>query len=206
MSGIKISCLYGLEPHRLGFCGPLDNKASCQLIRDYLKGKKTSQSALRKILKEFVAPYYYYSLIAKKNSIDNPFSEKVVRAYWLGNNLLKKAGGYKAHHSWHVYKTGPTTDRIKFNDGLRQLCRVSWGEVKEINKKLKVETQVIIRKGKRYVLDRPKIRQIERDRLILAQVKKSDIITFHWNQAIEVITKSQKAELENYTLKTLANL
>ena len=69
-----------------------------------------------------------------------------------------------------------------------------------------MKVHLIIRKGKRYVLDRPKIRQIERDRLILAQVKKSDIITFHWNQAIEVITKSQKAELENYTLKTLANL
>lgn len=206
MSALKTACLYSLKPHQLGFCGPLDNKISSQLIIDYIQGQKNKEMAIRKILEEFIGSYGYYQQIAKKNSIKDPLAQKVVRAYWLGNDLLKKAGSYKAHHSWHVYKIGSVTNRIKFDDKLRDLCRVSWGQVQSISKQLVVQGQPIIKKGKKYILSQPVIKKIDWDKKIIPQVKKGDIVSIHWNQAVEVLNKKEAASLEKYTQMTLDNI
>lgn len=89
MSGVRISALYGFYPHRLGFCGPQEKEAK-KTIFDYLSGKKISEKKIRKILQEFKAAYPYYQLIARSNRVSDPFDEKVVRAYWIGNELLEK--------------------------------------------------------------------------------------------------------------------
>src|SRR4030043_926519 len=89
MSGLKIAALYGIKPHTLGFCGPQEKSAS-RLILSYLSGKKISGKKIRKIFEKFEGAYSYYKLIAKSNKIKDPFNEKVVKAYWIGNNLLEK--------------------------------------------------------------------------------------------------------------------
>jgi len=89
MSGIKLAILYGLVPHKLGFCGPKKNKADALL--KFLKNKNNvSEKEVRKILKKFKGAYGYYKLIAKSNRVNDPFDEKVVKAYWVGNELLEK--------------------------------------------------------------------------------------------------------------------
>ena len=206
MFGLRTTCLYGLEPYQLGFCGPFDNKASSQLIKNYLQGKKCNTVQLKKILKEFVAPYSYYSLIAQKNSIKNPFSKKIAKAYWIGNDLLKKAGGYKSHHTYHVLVIGSVTERIKFNDALRDLCRVSWGCVKRNGHKLLIEYQPLRKKNGKYILARAIEKEIEWNRKITPNIKKGDIVSVHWNQAIEVLKKSEAANLEKYTQQALNNI
>jgi hypothetical protein len=89
MPGLKLSVLYGFWPHRLGFCGPRKKLATRTLL-NYLSGKKVSKKKVREILKEFKGAYTYYKLIAKHNKIKDPFDEKVVKAYWIGNKLLSK--------------------------------------------------------------------------------------------------------------------
>jgi len=88
MRGIKIASLYGFYPHRLGFCGTQENTAK-KILLNYLSRKKVSEKKVRKVLKTFIGSFSYYKLIAKSNKIKDPFNEKVVKAYWLGNKLLE---------------------------------------------------------------------------------------------------------------------
>lgn len=85
MSGLKIAALYGIYPHQLGFCGP---KKKSRILSDYLLGKKVSQKKIKEILEQFKGAFFYYKLIAESNRIKDPFNRKVVKAYWIGNDLL----------------------------------------------------------------------------------------------------------------------
>ncbi|MBM3250784.1 MAG: hypothetical protein FJZ07_00875 [Candidatus Nealsonbacteria bacterium] len=89
MRGIRIAALYGFYPHRLGFCGLQQNSAKKTLL-NYLSGEKISEQKIRKILETFKGSFSYYKLIAKSNGIEDPFEKKVVKAYWIGNQLLEK--------------------------------------------------------------------------------------------------------------------
>jgi hypothetical protein len=89
MQGIRIAALYGFYPHRLGFCGLQENSAK-KTILDYLSREKISKQKIRKILETFKGSFSYYKLIAKSNGIKDPFDGKVVKAYWIGNQLLEK--------------------------------------------------------------------------------------------------------------------
>jgi len=88
MSGVKLAALYGIWPFQLGLCGPRERKAKTALL-NYLQGKATEEKA-REILTGFEAAFPYYCLIAEANDIKDPFDEKVVKAYWVGNELLEK--------------------------------------------------------------------------------------------------------------------
>ena len=89
MSGLKLAALCGFYPHKLGFCGLQENSAKKTLL-SYLAGEKISEQKIRKILETFKGAFFYYKLIAKSNGIKDPFDEKVVKAYWIGNQLLEK--------------------------------------------------------------------------------------------------------------------
>jgi len=89
MLGLKLAALYGFYPHKLGFCGLQENSAK-KLLLSYLSGEKIPEQKIRKILETFKGAFFYYKLIAKSNGIRDPFDEKVVKAYWIGNKLLEK--------------------------------------------------------------------------------------------------------------------
>ncbi len=89
MSGLKLAALCGFYPHKLGFCGLQENSAKKNLL-SYLSGEKIPEQKIRKILETFKGAFSYYKLIAKSNGIEDPFDEKVVKAYWFGNQLLEK--------------------------------------------------------------------------------------------------------------------
>lgn len=89
MSGLRIAALFGFYTQILGFCGPRGNLIS-KALSDFLFGKKISRRRIRKILKGFKGAYFYYKLIAECNNIKDHFNERVVKAYWIGNDLLEK--------------------------------------------------------------------------------------------------------------------
>lgn len=88
MNGLKLAALYSLRPHELGLCGPKET-AQQKLLRKFLQGK-VSVRKIRVVLTKFIGAYQYYKLIAKSNKIRDLFDEKVVHAYWIGNELLEK--------------------------------------------------------------------------------------------------------------------
>lgn len=111
-SGLKLASLYGIFPHQLGFCGSQKKSTIQQIypvrkfrqldrlrcninslsngVYDFLLGKNISQRKIREILEGFKGAFFYYKLIARSNEIRDPFDEKVVKAYWIGNNLLEE--------------------------------------------------------------------------------------------------------------------
>jgi len=204
MSGLRLAILYGLKPHQLGFCGPKDKG----VLLKYLQGRKISEKKIRTILKQFKGACPYYELIAKSNKIKDPFDEGVVKAYWIGNKLLEKAGGIKSHHSHHVLVVGSVTGRIKLEGKLKDLCRIGWGRVIKIkNKKLKIKYQPLKCMSFNDVqLGRAVEKVIDWDKSLVPNVKTGDWISFHWNQAVEILTEKDVKNLEKYTKLTLKSL
>jgi hypothetical protein len=211
MSGLRLAALYGIKPFLMGFCGP-QGKLDKAILSKFLKNKKVPEKKVIKILEQFEGAYPYYEFIAKKNGIKDPFNKKVVRAYWVGNKLLEKAGGIKSHHSYHVLLVGSVTGRIVLKGKLLDLCRVGWGKVEKLKvkshayrqagQKLKVIYQPLIGK-KKLKLGKPIRKEIDWDKDLLPKVKIGDWVSFHWNQAVEVLTKEDIKNLEKYTKLTL---
>lgn len=239
--GFEIASIYGLMPHELGFCGPQEANRQ-KILRKFLAGK-ISGKKIRKVLEKFEAAYAYYELIAKSNGIKDPFDEKVVEAYWLGNDLLEKvkigdlrkvirekfsrpgllkkksakekvlavSSASKAHHSFHVFTIGSITGRVDLSAiRLKDVCRVGWGKVKNISNRgsrpeIIVHYQPIT--GKKIIkLGCYKKKKIIWDKSVMPKVKKGDWISFHWNCAVQVLTKKDIANLKKYTLTNLRSL
>jgi hypothetical protein len=100
MDGVLRCSRYAFGPNRLHFCGPDANRE----IWDYVNEGFTD-FGLQKLLRGFETLYPYLDRIARSNSIPDPFDERVVDAYWIGNELL----GHVDKQTLHTY----------FIDGLR---------------------------------------------------------------------------------------
>jgi len=223
MSGLKIAALYSFPPGRFGLCGM--GEESSHEIFDFLKGKKVKN--IKEILETFEGSLLYYKLIAKENKISNYFDKKVVKAYWIGNELLEKVKvsklkeivaknlkkpklaeklpeNSKAHHSFHVLVVGPMKKDLIMTEGMKDLCKISWGKILKIEKQkekianLIVEYQPLL-KERKWFLGKPTKRKIFWFKSILPKVKVGDFISFHWDLALEKLTKKDLKNLKKYT-------
>ena len=79
-------CLnYAFPPNSLKYCGPNDKTRE---LLEYAKIKK-ADLGLAELIKKFEILYPYLQLIAHENNIVDPFDEKVVEGYWIGNEFLE---------------------------------------------------------------------------------------------------------------------
>lgn len=231
MSGARSAILYGFTPCQLGLCGPGDKKKK-KIISRYLGGEKKLKRETEKILKEFKGAYSYYQLIARSNKINNPLDEKVVEAYWTGNNLLDKVpiSNFKKmmkneflplgkmpkekiknlpnfalpFHNFHVLFIGSVTGRFKETKKGLDLCRISWGKVKKIkSSSIDVKYQPIKLEKKIALSKKSIIKEVKWNKNILPEVKIGDWISMHWNTAIQVLKPNEIKNLIIYTNKIL---
>ena len=84
MDGIMRCSRYSFGPNRLHYCGPDANKEFKELIE-----KDGDNFGLSHLLKQFKTLFPYLKKIAEANNIADAFNDKVVEAYWLGNDLLE---------------------------------------------------------------------------------------------------------------------
>ena len=84
MDGVLRSSRYAFGPNRLHYCGPDANREMYDYIRDGF-----TDPGLASLLGAFRTMYPYLRHIAKENNIRDPFDERVVEAYWIGNDLLE---------------------------------------------------------------------------------------------------------------------
>lgn len=82
--GILRCARYALMPNKLRLCGPEDN----QNFLAYCQAQKVDRG-LSLILEKFQTLYPYLKFIAQANRIRDPFDERVIEAYWIGNYLLE---------------------------------------------------------------------------------------------------------------------
>ncbi len=228
MNGLKMAAIYGLKPHDAGACGPKEKKTI--VLLNYLREIVADEKEIREILSQFVRAYAYYQLIAKSNAIADPFNDKVVEAYWLGNSLLNKVKIADLRNmlinQMHTLNEKLTDKAIinmvagipsralphhsfqvifqlgNTNESL-DLCLVGWGKVKEVDKKLLVEGWSIAH-GKGLSIGNPMEKIIAWDESLLPEIKVGDWISFHWNFACQILNKAQLENLQKYTKKTLA--
>ncbi|OIO52889.1 MAG: hypothetical protein CO003_01865 [Candidatus Portnoybacteria bacterium CG_4_8_14_3_um_filter_44_15] len=91
--GILRCARYAFMPNKLHFCGPDKNRD----LFYYAQGLEVD-GGLKLILKEFQTLYPYLDFIAQANKIRDAFDERVVEAYWLGNNLLENIEKNKLYY------------------------------------------------------------------------------------------------------------
>jgi len=222
MLGLRIAGLYSFPPQRFGLCGMAREKADLfeMLIENRIEN-------LKEVLKTFQGAFLYYSLIAKENKIKDPFDKRVVRAYWIGNNFLEKvkvsklkemvAKDFKklklarnlpensiCHHSFHVLVAGPIQKDLILTEGMKDLCKISWGKVlKILDNKLHIKNLIVeyqpLLKEKEWFLGKSIKRKIFYHKKILPKIKIGDFVSFHWDFAIEKLSKKDLENLEKYT-------
>lgn len=91
--GILRCARYAFMPNKLSFCGPDKNT---ELF--YYSSTSRVDQGLNLILEEFQTLYPYLKFIARANKIKDPFDEKVVEAYWIGNQLLENIDKNKLYY------------------------------------------------------------------------------------------------------------
>ena len=223
MRGLKIAAFYSFPPGRFGLCG-MGEEASHEILH-FLKGEKVPN--IKEILETFEGSLFYYKLIAKENKISDYFDEKVVRAYWIGNELLEKVKiskfkemvakhlkkprlaeklpeNSKAHHSFHVLVGGPVRKDLRMTEGMKDLCKISWGKILKIeDRKLQIANLIVeyqpLLKEKKWLLGKPTKRRIFWFKSFLPKIKIGDFISFHWDLAIEKLSKEDLENLKKYT-------
>lgn len=87
MDGAALGARFSLATNRLQYCGPAD--AEPVLYRAI--GDAGAHAEARRKLRGFEALYPYLELIGRRHGLD-PFDERVVEAYWIGNDLLDGFG------------------------------------------------------------------------------------------------------------------
>lgn len=85
--GLETFFRFVFPPNKLNYCGP---EGIHKKIIEFLKGKKELRNELGSSIHEFKAAYSYLKLITKSNFMRDPLDERVVEAYWIGNELLEK--------------------------------------------------------------------------------------------------------------------
>ena len=92
MSGALRFGRYAFPPNRLGYCGPPDHKALLEYV-----ATGEADGGLLDLARRFDGAYPYLQLIAHANATDDPFDDRVVEAYWVGNNLLASVDAAAMH-------------------------------------------------------------------------------------------------------------
>lgn len=129
---------YAFMPNRLQYCGGDDNRT---ILEYAVAGVR--EPPLDRMLRKFTGALPYLQVIARGNDIADPFDERVIEAYWIGNELLERVearelydhlreryrgelsarvmdrvagkapAGARPHHSFHVFDVWRQTERGK---------------------------------------------------------------------------------------------
>lgn len=127
--GALLFARYAYPPNALGYCGPAG--ADAMLSPD-------ATEEIERRARQFEGAWAYLQVIAERSGIADPLDERVVEAYWLGNDLLDNVepawlvdqlrhlfrgqlGGSwqqastraKPHHSFQVFEVYPWAERLK---------------------------------------------------------------------------------------------
>jgi len=164
-----------------------------------------------------IESYWLGNELLKKVNISD--IKKLILRGFTGKGLLSKEEaerrvslipqGATPHHSFHVLVLGSITGRVKLAGKLLDHCLPQWGKVLEINKKgIKVLYKPLKVKGKKLFFSEPIKKSVscDEENLRSENVKKGDVISFHWNHFCQVISKEQQKNLSKYTLQNITAL
>jgi hypothetical protein len=129
---------YAYPPNALGYCGPAD----AQELLERAGAPAPDLPGLSAMARQFDGAWPYLCLIAAANRRADPLADRVVEAYWVGNDMLERvpgrllaahvadrftpltgrggediatlaAGGGRAHHNFHVFCVYPWVGMLR---------------------------------------------------------------------------------------------
>ncbi|MFF5563092.1 DUF6390 family protein [Streptomyces sp. NPDC012623] len=152
--GAVLFARYAYPPNELGYCGPADASA---LFR------AEATAAIEGHARRFEGAWCYLELLAESAGIPDPLDERVVEAYWIGNELLdltdpadllarmrdrfrgQLGGTWReasdralAHHSFQVFDVYPWAGLLRASAHPTALsvldrCRIRTGRVRSVH-------------------------------------------------------------------------
>ncbi len=157
MSGASLFARYAFPPNELGYCGP----DGAEVLLEH-SGPEGDEIEVARRARKFDGAWPYLEIIAAASGITDPLDERVVEAYWIGNDLLdavdpvacaeelrsrfhgqvtSKLGEAEAalpHHSYHVFGVYPWVGMLgRGNDAVAlsvlERCRIRWGTVRALD-------------------------------------------------------------------------
>ena len=144
---------YAYPPNELGYCGPAGAGEFMGITA------VDAEAEVRRRARQFEGAWHYLEVIAAAAQIDDPLDDRVVEAYWVGNELLdsldpgdllaelrvrfrgQSAGSWvtagewaSAHHSFHVFEVYPWVSMLGGRDdrvplNVLEQCRIRTGRV-----------------------------------------------------------------------------
>jgi hypothetical protein len=158
MSGASLFARYAFPPNELGHCGP----DGAEVLLEHADSEVVDDAELARRARLFDGAWPYLETIAAAAGIADPLDERVVEAYWIGNDLLELvdpgacAAGLRsvfqgqvtsrldttdtavAHHSFHVFAVYPWVSMLgRGNDAaalsILEQCRIRWGTVAAVD-------------------------------------------------------------------------
>ncbi|MCZ4095174.1 hypothetical protein G3I60_01285 [Streptomyces sp. SID13666] len=151
--GALLFARYAYPPNELGYCGPADASALLD---------SGATAGIERRARQFEGAWCYLEFLAEAAGIPDPLDERVVEAYWIGNDLLEQAGSAAlvdrmldrfrgqiggtwreaahralAHHSFQVFDVYPWAHLLRTTDNLTALtvldqCRIRTGVVLDV--------------------------------------------------------------------------
>jgi hypothetical protein len=191
LEGLKLGALYSYD------CGKARmlkiNKILARFIATGMDPEETAE-ALKKLVS-----YDWYRLIARNSGITDLFSEEVVQAYWIGNDLTKlisiQGKNLFLFHNFTVLSS-PMLDPIS-----RDYCKVSFGVVDDINgENLLVSYDALVLKEGELELERQKT-TIKKG--FLQEIRENDWIIFHVGVARKLATQEEMTSLCEKTIQAI---
>ncbi|MFD3523211.1 DUF6390 family protein [Streptomyces sp. NPDC058653] len=152
--GAILFARYAYPPNELGYCGPADSAA---LLRP------ADPEGIERGAREFEGAWCYLEFLAETAGLDDPLDERVVEAYWIGNDLLdladpaallarmrdrfrgQRGGTWRdaadralAHHSFQVFDVYPWAELLRASGNPTALsvldrCRIRTGVVRSVS-------------------------------------------------------------------------
>ena len=229
IDALKKASLYSIPPNKLGYCGPTE---SWKVLNSFISNQdEQSAEEVKRLLTGFNALHPYLELIANANGLE-PFDAEVIDAYWTGNQLLenvsyeetqktilsfqhfglpksiaeKKASelpdGMLPHHSMHVLYMNFISQKVEPIVKNLSSCIVQWAKVlDETSKGIRIKgIELFAESGELKIGEKEKTIENPFD----LQLQPKDLVTVHWGNAIECISKDQLRILKKYTEQTLS--
>lgn len=229
MDGLKLIAKYALPPNRLGYCG---KESATQAFSNYIL-KESNAKAVKEEIKKFQGLYAYLDVISKATKqpafsyevgeayfIGNKLLDKIDRDYViqlirkLQERGLPESIAHKKifdlpkrqlylHHSFNVLYigVGNVTGSVSFTVENINNCLVLPAKVIKI-KKDKVEVLVSF-------LDEdlewksPEKKEVAYTKEFIPNLKEGNIVSIHWNQAVDILKPKQAENLKHYTEENL---
>lgn len=212
-----IAAKYSFTPNSLGYCG---TPSFVSLLQSGDREKIASE------LRKFHPHYAYLSLIARENG-RRPFDEDVVRAFWIGNELLENVShdslkrfiarellpgqerakrlseglpeGLLPHHSFNSLYINFVTDKVDKTIRNFDSCCVLPGKVLSVRGNgLQVERDCI-EDGPSMGKKKESVSLELNGTRFIDAVREGDLVSVHWGMAIELLSPDQADSIFRYT-------